>query len=297
VPATKLLSKQTLIPVALLSTVVLLTASISRTGPEPTYLGNLGQYFLAAVLTVFFLAALAYARDIMDALASFLLRHRAQHGTQEGTWAAVIGYVLVICAMIFLLRNGVLQKVILALQNAAFLAANQLGTLTGQANSPSLNAPSSNPTLYYYTVVLFLGIVVVSFGIFFGGLRTAYTWARDDIGSVKSKTMRQEAIEIVLRASENLRSTGEYRDAILKCYREMCQVLSENGFKIRRDETAREFSENVSTNLKLGSEAVRSLTFLFEEARYSAHQIEDEKRTTALHELNLLERALARADG
>jgi hypothetical protein len=145
-------------------------------------------------------------------------------------------------------------------------------------------------------VILFLAIVFVSFGLFFGGLRTAYTWARDDLRPAKSRPVRQEALEIIRNASYSLRSNGEYRAVILRCYRQMCQMLSEDGFKIRLDETAREFSQNVSGKLKLGSEAVRCLTFLFEEARYSAHEIEDEKRVTALNELDLLERALTGTD-
>ena len=291
-----MLSKQTLIPIALLSAVVLLTASISRIEPEPTYLGNLAQYFLAAIFTVYILVVLAYARDIMDILASYLLRHRSQHGTQAGTWVGVLGYLILVGSIILIIRSGILQKIILALQGAASLAAIQLGSLTGPAHSSSLTAASFNPMLYYYTVTLFLVVVVVSVGLFFGGLRTAYTGARDELRSTNSKAVRKEAIEIVRKASENLRFSGEYRAIILKCYRQMCQTLSENGFTIRLDETAREFSEGVSSKLKLGSEAVRSLTFLFEEARYSAHQIEDEKRVAALHELNLLEDALIRAD-
>ena len=74
----------------------------------------------------------------------------------------------------------------------------------------------------------------------------------------------------------------------------MCEMLSREGLNIRLDETAREFSAEASSKLRLGSDAVRSLTFLFEEARYSAHDIEEEKRTAALSELEILERALAR---
>jgi hypothetical protein len=297
VPATKLLRKQTLIRIALISAVFLLTASVSRIRPEPTYLGNLAQYLLAAILTVYFLTVLAYGRDIMDTIASFLLRHRSQHPTQGGTWATVLGYFLLIGSMILIVRSGALQKIILALQQSAtFLRSSSFGSLTGQAHSSSLNPSSFNPALYYYTVLLFLAIVAASFALFFGGLRTAYTWARDDLRSAKSRPVRQEALEIVRNASDSLRSNGEYRAVILRCYRQMCQMLSEDGFKIRLDETAREFSQNVSGKLKLGSEAVRGLTFLFEEARYSAHQIEDEKRVTALNELDILERALTGAD-
>jgi len=293
-----LLHKQTLIPIALISAIVVLTASISRIGPAPTYLGNLEQYLLAAILTVYFLTVLAYGKEIMEMIASFLLRHRSQHPTQGGTWAALLGYVLIIGAMILVIRSGVLQKLILTLQrSAALLASNPLGTLNGRASSSSLTASSFNPTLYYYTVLLFLAIVAVSFGLFFGGLRTAYGWAREELRPIEPKIVRKEVLEIVRNTSDSLRSTGEYRTVILRCYGQMCQMLSENGFKIKLDETAREFSESVSGRLKLGSDAVRSLTFLFEEARYSAHQIEDENRVVALNELDILERALTRVDG
>ena len=234
----------------------------------------------------------------MEALASFLFRHRSQQPTQVGTWAALIGYLIIISSMVILIRSGFLQKILLALQqSAAFIASNSLGSTSGQAASSALTTSAFNPALYYYTAVIFLAIVTVSLGLFFGGLRTAYSWAREDLRQVKSSAAREEALGIVRRAAESLKATGEYRIVILRCYKQMCEMLSQNGLNIRLDETAREFSEKASSRLKLGSEAVRSLTFLFEEARYSAHNIEEEKRASALNELEILERALARANG
>ena len=245
---------------------------------------------------MYLLVILAYARLIMDALAGFILRHRSQNPTSQGSWGVILGYVIAFAAIIILVRTRILQRIVLLLeQSAALMAANPIGA-SGQGSASPLTGSSINPVLYYYTVLIFLGVVVVSATLFFGGLRTAYSLAREDLRSTKSTSLRSDTLDIVRRAAESLKTTGEYREVILRCYRQMCQVLSEDGFKIGINETAREFSLDVSGKLKLGGDAVRSLTFLFEEARYSTHQMENDKRDAALNELDILERALARAD-
>jgi len=287
--------KEALVPVALLVAILVLTASMSRVGSEQTYLGNLAQYLVAGMLTLYLLIILAYAKVIMGFLASFLLRHRSQNPTSTGGWATILGYVIIFVVMIALVRAGVIQKLLLLLeQGAALMAAAPIGSFRQGTISP-LTASSINPALYYYTVFIFLGIVLVSVTLFFGSLRTAYSWAREDLRSVKSTTLRREALDIVRRAAQGLKTTGEYREVILRCYKQMCEVLAEDGFSIGTNETAREFSKDVSMKLKVGGDAVRSLTFLFEEARYSAHPIENSKRDAALNELGILERALVRA--
>jgi hypothetical protein len=76
----------------------------------------------------------------------------------------------------------------------------------------------------------------------------------------------------------------------------MCAILSDRGFLISPTQTAREFGENVSRKLELGGASVSGLTFLFEEARYSDHLIEDQKRHLAMDYLNSLERVLTSVD-
>jgi hypothetical protein len=73
----------------------------------------------------------------------------------------------------------------------------------------------------------------------------------------------------------------------------MCEVLSGRGFIIRADQTAREFASTVSKKLSLGNDAVKGLTFLFEEARYSDHVINDDQRRLAVNKLGSLENALS----
>jgi hypothetical protein len=72
----------------------------------------------------------------------------------------------------------------------------------------------------------------------------------------------------------------------------MCETLSEKGHNIQPAQTPREFVQNVSRKLDLKADSVKGLTFLFEEARYSNHNIGDEKRGMALNYLRSLEHAL-----
>jgi hypothetical protein len=73
----------------------------------------------------------------------------------------------------------------------------------------------------------------------------------------------------------------------------MCRVLLLHGFKTELYETASEFSRSISDKLGLERESVKGLTSLFEEARYSNHQIDNAKRTEALNQLETLERSLS----
>ena len=232
----------------------------------------------------------------MNALAAYLMRRHGPQPMNGGTLASILGYLIVVGSVLILVRSGVLLRMLLALQNAASIVSNAVGSANEKPVSPALPVSTFSPSLYYYTAVIFLGTIVASLSLFFGGIRMAYSWAREGMKPSDSMAARQEAIGIVRRAAEGLRVSGEYRTIVLRCYKQMCEMLSQEGLNIRLDETAREFSDEASAKLRLGSDAVRSLTFLFEEARYSAHDIEEEKRTAALSELEILERALARIE-
>lgn len=71
-------------------------------------------------------------------------------------------------------------------------------------------------------------------------------------------------------ALEELRSGGNFRNTILRCYAEMCQVLNrERGIQRDRGMTPREFEQHLQ-QAGLPAEPVRRLTRLFERVRYGA---------------------------
>ena len=293
--------RQVVISASLLAVILLLTLFTVGTGARPPSLGMFSQYIFPALLTVYLLVVLANARVIIELLAAFMLGGRKQEKSGFTSAAYLIGYAIAIILVFLFIRTLMAQRIIEALQAAMNLASTWFSPNQVQ-KPPSSGGVSFNPFVYYYSTILFGIIVVVSFSLLFGGLRTAYRWAREE-RDVRNRTdsqanaTRREALAVVRKATMGLRLTGDYRDVILRCYRQMCQVLSENGFSIGIQETAREFSQSISQKLGLKGDAVASLTFLFEEARYSDHQIDSDKRSLALNQLQSLERSLAGTDG
>jgi hypothetical protein len=287
--------RELIVPAALLCLIALFTAFTASAAPRPPLIGAFAQYLLAAVLTIYLLVILVNARGIIEALAVFILGNRKQGSANGKSLAVIIGYAIAVILLLVLLRSGgVFQTILGVFQTAVNLTTAALHfTQSQQVTQPS--ASSINPFAYYYTLIIFGTTVVVALTLFIGGVHKAYEWAREEHAPFKVEAARREALGVIQKTVMNLKFAGDYRDAILRCYRQMCQVLAEHGFNIALQETAREFSENISRKLELGSDAIRSLTFLFEEARYSDHQIDESKRAVALSQLESLEHSLANA--
>ncbi|MGA2628489.1 MAG: DUF4129 domain-containing protein [Candidatus Bathyarchaeia archaeon] len=285
--------RELIVPAALLCLIALFTAFTASAAPRPPLIGAFAQYLLGALLTIYLLVVLVNGRGIIEALAVFILGNRKQGSANGKSLAVIIGYAIaVILLLVFLRSAGVFQTILGVFQTAANLTTAALHITQSQQVTPP-SAASINPFAYYYTLIIFGTTVIVALTLFLGGVHKAYEWAREEHSPFKAEVARREALGVIQKTVMNLRLAGDYRDAILRCYRQMCEVLAEHGFNIALQETAREFSENISHKLELGSDAIKSLTFLFEEARYSDHQIDDSKRAVALSQLESLEQSLA----
>jgi hypothetical protein len=285
-----MLERRVVMSAGLLAVIAFLTMFTAGASPRPTSLGAFVQYLIPAILTLCLLAMLVNAKAIVEILAAVILGQRKPQASRASSVAILLGYAIAVILVILFVRTGVAQRIIDIAASVASIWFSP--TQIQNPVSPGGSSPF-NPFVYYYTVILFATIVIASFTLIFGGLRTAYQWAREDNANLEAIETRREALGVVRKATAGLRLTGDYREVILRCYRQMCQVLSDHGFAIGIQETAREFAQGISQKLSLGSDAVTSLTFLFEEARYSDHQIDDGKRSTALNQLENLERSLA----
>jgi hypothetical protein len=238
-----------------------------------------------------YLLVLAYnARMIIDILANFLLGRKQEDGSRAKSWMTIVGYAIGTILFLLLIRSAAIQGVIGVIESAVTATSSALKI--GQGLPPQLGSSAPSPYLIYYILLVFAAIALVSFTLLFGAVGAAYRLAREEQVSVKANDVRREALQVVQRAARGLRSTDDYRETILNCYREMCRVLALRGFQTECHETASEFSTSVSYKLGLGGDCVRSLTLLFEEARYSDHRIDNTKRTVALNQLESLEQSL-----
>jgi Domain of unknown function (DUF4129) len=115
------------------------------------------------------------------------------------------------------------------------------------------------------------------------------------------RRMRAQAPPLVRLADEaqvaltGLQAGSDLKDTVLRCYREMSQILSEQrGIARPRDMTAREFEQRLAA-VGLRDEHVRQLTRLFERVRYGARQASEREEREAIACLTAIVQAYGRA--
>lgn len=283
--------RHTVALICLTLVVLVLTGATVRGSGDVGLLGVVAPVIVPAILTLWLIAVLAYGRSIIDALAAILLsRPKEPKEHRNSLLGILVAWVLIFALVSLMTRPEVYQTISGAIQQMAGFLVTRLGVAPP---SPNVSASPSKSTLllFYYSIVIFAAIIVVSFSMIFASFYRAYREVRARPVGVDSAA-RREVLSAVHDARTKLEANGSYHEVILECYRRMCQVLSNKGFAIAPSETAREFSEDVSRKLELGRASVNGLTYLFEEARYSDHVIEDEKRLMAVRYLSSLEQSL-----
>jgi hypothetical protein len=96
-------------------------------------------------------------------------------------------------------------------------------------------------------------------------------------------------------ALANIQAGADLRDTVLRCYREMGQILSErHGIERPRDTTPREFEQQL-TAVGLRDEHIQQLTRLFERVRYGARQANEREEREAVVCLTAIVQAYGRS--
>ncbi len=281
--------------IGLMGIILVMTGFAAGTPNETSVLDDLAPFILPALLTLYFLLVLAYSHDIIAMLSSFFLASSKQEGRQRSLLASIVPWAIVVAVILLLIRIRPQLPILSALQRVAGFFASLGAQSQHMSSILSPHVSPITPFLLYYAVIIFGGIVVLSFWLCLRGFQVAFSSTRSF--SEPTREVRKETVQIVKQALTDLKSDGKYQSVIIKCYKQMCTLLSGHGFTIRVDQTPREFANDVSTKLQLGAEAMRGLTFLFEEARYSDHDIDDAKRAGAVNELGLLQQALTGKNG
>jgi hypothetical protein len=111
------------------------------------------------------------------------------------------------------------------------------------------------------------------------------------------RRLRAQASPLELLAEEaqsalaDLQSGGDLKDTVLRCYREMSQILSQQrGVTRPRDMTPREFEQQLAA-VGLRDEHIRRLTRLFERVRYGGRQAGEREEREAVACLSAIARA------
>jgi hypothetical protein len=279
----------------LLTTILILTVSVVGAVPKSPVLGGLAPVLILTIMTWYLIVLIVDRDQIIAALAAILKLRREPKPRETNFWLTAITYAVILGLGIIVLWTGLPQQILARLKEMASVATSGSSPPNTSGLVPQLSPIAQLlPTtlILDYGIFAVAAIVVVSFTLILAGVRLAFQTR--GMNFIESQIeVKEQAATLVQETITSLKSMREYHETILQCYKRMCEILSSAGLVTVSEETAREFAENVSSKLQVGKEAVTGFTFLCEEARYSNHEISEEKRSTALSHLQFLQQALS----
>jgi hypothetical protein len=105
--------------------------------------------------------------------------------------------------------------------------------------------------------------------------------------------LADELSDEISLALDDLRSERDIRRAVIAAYARMEKVLAQRGTRRRVSETALEYLGRVLQEMRVTPAAAEGLTRLFEEAKFSRHDLGEEGRTRAIGALETVRSDLA----
>jgi len=97
----------------------------------------------------------------------------------------------------------------------------------------------------------------------------------------RKQSALSELADIFAYTAELLAAGDEFREAIFNCYESLCAILMKHRFLRRDFETVREFEMAIRKALPINEESLVALDSVFEEARYSRHEMGEAHKSQA----------------
>lgn len=225
---------------------------------------------------VIMIILLAYNwRLLSDALGYGMAGRRKQKKKQSrtiqiivwmGAWLVAVEVLLQKCGGIFCKPS----------QNPNLTQVQQF--VTGSAQGPVLpyvqavtQLGSIVQTSWFSTA--FIGLLAVSSVIIIRAVIVSWDETRGKISQIPGPPPEGiSAVEDAIHILESQESTDP-RTRIINCYQRMVQAAQHLGAPVTSDQTARELEAAIRKMLMIRGPAIKELTELFEEARYSLHPI------------------------
>ena len=147
--------------------------------------------------------------------------------------------------------------------------------------------PSASTSIIvgYASGIIVLVIAVVGALIMFQAVRETSWEFEEPPQDSPEERVKESALLAVQEAIHRIEAEEDFRMAVMRCYRRLCETLEEHGVQSMEYQTAREYESAVSDVLDIPADPLSVLTDLFEEARYSLHEIGEKEQNRALSSL------------
>lgn len=135
------------------------------------------------------------------------------------------------------------------------------------------------------------GVIIVLVGLGLVGVLVYYklnNYLYDKMELGEEEDIRDEISSTVEKTVDELYKGKDVRSTVIRCYQSMCRVLEDTGVEQDDFMTPREFEITAVKRLEVRKDTLVTLTSMFEEARYSTHELGNRERERAMKSLNAL---------
>jgi hypothetical protein len=133
-------------------------------------------------------------------------------------------------------------------------------------------------------------------GLIVVGATIVYLRSRRSRPPTTRTTVEEDLAHAVESSIDDLRSEPDARRAVIAAYANMERVLATHGLERRRPEAPFEYLARVLSRLDVRESAVRTLTRLFEYAKFSPHEIDAGMKSDAIAALEEIRDDLRRSE-
>jgi hypothetical protein len=240
----------------------------SQAKPTPGYVSYAFTAFLIVFVLAIPLAAYTFvmqAREGQVARKSFKSRVLANIGTMLffGVLAFIVIYLKEHHHHIFNLNTNALNNTKNALHHK-------------KAGTPAGYEPAFQWSVFWIA----LAIAAVSGGFIVYQWRTRKK--RSLVPLERQSIVADDFVATIGDAIDDLEAEPDARRAVIAAYARMEGVLTRNGLRRRPSETTVEYLRRILLGLTARGDSVKRLTALFEEAKFSRHEIDDTMKQEAI---------------
>ncbi|HEX3805545.1 MAG TPA: DUF4129 domain-containing protein [Gaiellaceae bacterium] len=273
-----------MITCALLLVLLALIAIGSRDGalgrgtqarPTPGYIDWAMSIFL--ILFVLMIPVAVYAYGIQ------MREFRAQRDRQSFQSRVLRGFAVIAVVMVAALVFTLLKKH--GLHVLLFKGLTGAGGAAGANGKKGLHTTPYNPT-FRWPVLWVTLLVLAAVG--------AIWWRKRGIAqavpawSSPAEDISEDVLASIEGAIDDLEAEPDARRAVIAAYARMERVLARHGLRRKQSETAVEYLGRVLLGLTSRADAVTRLTGLFEQAKFSHHEIDGAMKQEAIDALRTI---------
>jgi hypothetical protein len=245
----------------------------SAARPTPGYIDWAMSVFLVLFVLMIPWAVYAYSVQMREFRAQ---RERRTFQSRVLRGFAVIAFVMLLAFAVALLKRHGLHFI--SLKDLAGGGHGAAGT-----EKQRLRTQPYNPTFRWPVLYVTLALIAVGGAIWWrkSSERTAVA-----LGAVDA--VADDMLASIGDAIDDLEAEPDARRAVIAAYARMEAVLARHGFRRRESETALEYLRRVLLGLTSRTDAVTRLTSLFEQAKFSRHEIDGTMKQDAISALRAI---------